>query len=120
MDVLYKLDAQNGQPQIMITKSGLVSVIGESRPEDGRLFYDNVLEEIRAKSFQDLKIVFYLDYVSSSSTLSIIKFLKEVVQVGFSSLEIVWEYDEEDDGIKELGELFISEKQIPITLRVNK
>ncbi len=84
---------------------------GECRPENVSTFFADIIDWFNA--LKNIKsdetktpVVFYLDYFNSSSAkyfMDIIFLIDELNSKYNFSLEIVWEYDEEDEDVHEAG-----------------
>lgn len=85
---------------------------GESYPEDVNEFYGPVMEKLE-KHFSQLKgtcinFTFELIYFNSSSAkilMNLFDLLDDTAKDG-NKVHIVWEYEEDDDNMEELGEEF--------------
>ncbi len=106
-------------PETIYLSSGEILITGESRPENPKEFFDALFRGL--KEFFDLtrpiSIQFKFDYVSSSSILCILELIRKISE--FNQVTIFWLYDELDDDIKELGEIFKDSYNFPIQLILN-
>lgn len=102
---------------------GFLEMVGRSIPEDATSFYFPVFDWLNSYVDEpaDKTIVhFYLEYINSISQKMLIDlflFLSKLHKEGHN-LEIVWFYDEEDEEIREEGNVFRTKLNIPIELRV--
>jgi hypothetical protein len=88
---------------------------GESFPEDVNVFYGPLMKQLEqhleAQSNQDIEFTFSLIYFNSSTAkvlMGLFDMLDSAAEDGNRVL-VLWEYEEEDDGIIEMGEDFGSE-----------
>ena len=100
-------------PAISLVATGQFVFYGKSLPEDGKVFYMPVirwLEKYSLNPAATTQCSFKMEYLNSSSSkcfadiLNILSTMREKDHV----VEIIWNYDEEDDEMKEMGEQFQS------------
>ncbi|MFN5048562.1 DUF1987 domain-containing protein [Roseateles sp.] len=89
---------------------GLLSLRGESYPENAAAFYGDILRQLRAylagESASTLQVHIALAYFNSSSTkmlFNLIEALAEAVEQGARRVVLHWLYEEDDDTILEFG-----------------
>ena len=99
-------------------KSGRLLLKGRSIPEDPGEFYERILnwlDEYFSKTDQVTEMEFRVEYANSGSTKYILEVLKELHR--FSSqgknVRVIWCYEEDDESIEELGELYSTSVKLP-------
>lgn len=110
MDNLY-IEATATSPEIDFRfDQNLLSMKGESYPENAAAFYAPIVEQLRgflaAQSDATITTHIALAYFNSSSTkmlFSIFDALDQCAQAG-NRVEVNWYHDEEDETIFEFGE----------------
>ncbi|NWA25996.1 DUF1987 domain-containing protein [Pseudomonas gingeri] len=110
MDNFY-IEATPTSPEVDFRfDQNLLTIKGESYPENAAAFYAPVLQQLRAylASREDTTITTHiaLAYFNSSSTkmlFSIFDALDKAAQVG-NEMQVNWYHDEEDETIFEFGE----------------
>jgi hypothetical protein len=107
-------------PEVRI-EPGKVEIKGRSIPEDSFDFYLPVIEYITSYLKLDLaktEVVVYLEYINSSSKkfLTAILNLFEESYLNGKEIYVIWQYDEDDEAIYELGNDIKSFIKLPIQL----
>ena len=109
MDELH-LAASPCTPEVHLVPSrGLLTIRGESYPENVLSFYAPILEELRA-SLEDqglrfLQVEMHITYYNSASAKAIhrlFKLLNTAAEQG-CAVRLLWQYDEEDEMARDLG-----------------
>ncbi|HTA81665.1 MAG TPA: SiaC family regulatory phosphoprotein [Bacteroidia bacterium] len=95
-------------------------ISGKSFPENTKAFYQPVmdwLKDLPTPSQEKIRLSIILDYISSSSVISIKQLLTKIKEQNEhgADIEVLWHYDPTDADIKEIGEAF--EKVIGIKLQ---
>jgi len=121
MDNLF-IEKTNRTPKISLNKeTGQLSFKGRSLPEDSAAFYKPVFEWLNQYT-QNLPtktdVLFELDYFNTSSAKAIFSIFVKLDELFQTShpISIRWNYDEEDEGMKDLGEEYQDLFKIPIQL----
>lgn len=120
MDKKLKIEETKNTPSIHFDGAqGVFKIKGRSFPENAKKFYKPIIEWLVAFSPEDNKtyhVYFALDYVSSSSLLTLLEIMKQLNTFHTSgyNFEINWQYDFDDEDIKKIGEDFKKFLQIPI------
>ena len=99
-------------------KSGRLLLKGRSIPEDPGEFYERILnwlETYFGNTDQETVLEFQVEYANSGSTKYILEILKDVHRYSSQgkSIRVVWCYEEDDESIQELGELYSSSVNLP-------
>ncbi len=107
-------------PEVLI-QPGKVEIKGRSIPEDSFEFYIPVIEYITNYLKLDVaktEVVVYLEYINSSSKkfLTAILNLFEKSYLNGNEIYVIWQYDEDDEAIYELGNDIKSFIKLPIQL----
>ena len=114
---LIEIEGNEYSPSISFYLNDKLIIKGESRLENPREFY----EELYAKIKSDMKntppkfVECQFEYISSSSILSIIGFLKKINDE--FQVKIVWYYEKLDEDILELGEIVKESHGIPLDIQ---
>ncbi len=104
---LYKTDRT---PFVSLNPSGEFKISGISIPEDSTMFYKPLLAWLAeySKNPQPETIAhFALDYFNTSSSkdiLEVFKALGALNESGKSKVQIKWQFEEDDDDLRECGE----------------
>lgn len=99
-------------PEVLL-QSGLIRFSGRSVPADPGNFYHPIqdwLEEYSQKKIKETKIELNFEYINTASTkwvFNLISLLGEKPEL-VDKLEITWFYEEGDDDMAELGNIFKS------------
>lgn len=102
---------------------GFLEMKGRSIPEDATAFYYPIFDWLNSyvdKPAENTVVHFYLEYINSISQkmlIDIFLFLSKLYHEGHP-LEIIWFHDEEDEEIREEGNVFRTKLNIPIELKV--
>jgi len=109
-----RIEAKRDTPEIILDPdTNLFTIKGTSHPENIREVYvpvftwlDEYLDEI--KGFEGKKIIFefYYMYINSASLRYLYDLLRKMVEFQDNGLEveIIWNYAEDDEDMKEAGE----------------
>lgn len=94
----------NSTPEIKFSTDGNLLIKGRSLPEDTAKFYDPLHAWINECNLQDVCITIYLDYMNSSSSQQISKFL-ELARDNSSikNCSVKWYYESGDEDNLEFG-----------------
>lgn len=104
---------------------GLLEMKGRSIPEDATSFYFPVFDWMNSyvdEPAPKTTLQFYLEYINSISQKMLIDLFlfATKLQRNGHAIEIIWYYDEEDEEIKEEGNIFRQKLNLPIELRVKE
>lgn len=100
--------------------AGVIELKGRSIPENAAEFYFPLLEWLNNYSQDPLKhthFIFYLEYINSISQKMLADiFLKaQNIKANGSTVEVTWQFDEEDEEMFEEGKVFSSKFNLPIS-----
>ncbi len=103
-------------------ESGKLIMKGRSIPEDPGEFYDRILkwlEDYFTKTKLDTVLEFQIEYANSGSSKYILEILKDVQKFAAAgkNARVLWCYEEDDESIEELGELYQSAINLPFELK---
>ncbi len=113
----FIIDPTEFTPKVMFDPArGIFMIAGESRPESSELFYQPVtkwLEEyaeelIKKGQTKAITLQFHIDYLNTSTSLSLVYLLHRLelaAQKGLK-IDIKWFYMEMDESMKEQGDEF--------------
>lgn len=92
--------------------------IGKSFPENSRKFYNPVLDWINTYDFdkeQELEFNFSLEYISSSTVLSLLEIMHALDRMYKEDykIKIIWGYDQGDYDIRSIGESYSNLISVP-------
>ena len=98
----------------------LIEILGRSIPENATEFYSPLIEwvtDFGNSDKQNLKIIFFLDYINSISFKIVfeILLLTEKIKQDGKNVSILWKYDEGDEQILDEGYYFSSKLDIPFS-----
>jgi hypothetical protein len=104
--------------------SGTLVMKGRSIPEDPGEFFERVLQWLERYFMETKKaetvLEFQIEYANSGSSKYILEILKNVQEYtlgGDKSARVLWFYEEDDESIEELGELYQSAVKLPFELK---
>lgn len=104
--------ATDRTPEIRLSASeGLLSLRGESFPEDVAAFYGQVIvaiDQLATTISKPLTVDVAMVYINSSSIKAMFRIFEglEAVRRAGHALTVTWHYQEDDDIMQELGEDF--------------
>jgi hypothetical protein len=120
----FFLPSSDKTPEVRFSHNeGLLEIIGASYPENAQAFYENLLAKIdiyvQNPPTKKTKIRLFFSYFNTGTNtpiFALFRTLEELNKKPDHSVEIEWQYDEDDDDIKELGEYFSGMIEIPFIL----
>jgi len=119
MEKLFIKETLNSPKVIFDPSKKRYEISGKSFPENSRAFYEPVIDWVKetVASREKVKISFILDYISSSSVISLKQLLAKIKTANESGadIEALWYYDPSDPDIKNIGEEY--EKVIGMKLQ---
>jgi hypothetical protein len=113
-----QIKATKSSPEIMFdTQTNILSITGESYPENTTQFYEEVFEwlENYLEEIEQQEVVFNIEliYFNSSSSkvlMDLFDILEEASDDG-KNIAVNWIYDEENDASLEYGEEFAEDME---------
>lgn len=122
MEALFVKPTEDN-PMIKLDPSeGIMNFLGNSMPENARLFYDPVilwLDEYNNNPHHKTTFSFNLKVISSSSTkifFDILTKIDELYESGKSEVNVLWHYTVYDDEIREMGMDYKDSMNVPFEL----
>jgi len=117
------IEATDRSPSVVLDRQdGILRIEGRSYPEEGMDFYDPII--VRFKSIQDsetpIKTVHIrLEYYNSSTTKAFAELLTLLgkAKANNHEVKVIWEYEEDDDGIQEDIDMFLDTFDLPFDIR---
>jgi len=119
-----KIFSKNFLPEVVLDKdNGIFTITGKSIPEDSSEFYApvfNWFNDYFEAPNSETVLVFRLDYYNSSSARAIANLMK-LLDNNFvnknTNVKVVWEYNSDDEAMKESGEDFSMLFSLPIEIK---
>ena len=109
-----RIEAKRDTPEIILDpETNVFSIKGTSHPENIREVYvpvfawlDEYLEEIKGESGKKTLFEFYYKYINSASLRYLFDLLRKMVEFkdNGTEVEIIWNYADDDEDMKEAGE----------------
>jgi len=105
MDDLF-INNTASTPEIKFECSGKLSISGKSHPEDPKKFYNPLFRWVEELNTDNVDINMKLEYVNTSSSKRIIKFLKTIDNNRkINKINLNWYYEVDDPDMLEFGEM---------------
>ena len=105
---MIDLEIQNTEstPYINFNMSGQMSIMGKLLPEDPKRFFGPLIKWVEELPSEQICMDFKLDYINTSSSKSIIEFIKLVDKNrNVKRITLNWHYETDDLGMLEFGEV---------------
>jgi hypothetical protein len=99
--------------------TGALKIIGRSIPENPVKFYlpiENWIREYIQLKPKDITLFIHLDYLNTHSTeciLILMKKLQEYYQESGANVKVIWNFEDDDEDMKLLGEDLASLVKLP-------
>jgi len=122
MEVLFIKPTEDNPMIKLDPREGVMIFLGNSMPENARLFYDPVifwLDEYNNNPHPKTTFSFHLKVISSSSTkifFDILNKIDELYESGRSEVNVLWHYTVYDDEIHEIGMDYKDSMNVPFEL----
>ena len=117
-----RIEATKVTPRIEYwAETATMMITGVSMPEDAVVFYEPIMNWLRAKPFikgRSVDVHFRLDYFNTSSAKVLLEMflqLDELYRKGYQ-LNLIWEFEAGDEQLREVGEEFGLLVSCPIRL----
>ncbi|TNF27219.1 MAG: DUF1987 domain-containing protein [Bacteroidetes bacterium] len=119
----WTIDATDRTPSVVLDRQeSILRIEGRSYPEEGMDFFDPII--LRFKTLENSEtpirsIHIRLEYYNSSTTKALAELFTALVKAQTSGhdVKVIWEFEEEDDGIQEDIDMFIETFDLPFELR---
>ncbi|MCF8275242.1 MAG: DUF1987 domain-containing protein [Flavobacteriales bacterium] len=117
------IESSDRSPSVVLDRQeSILKIDGRSYPEEGMDFFDPII--LRFRTLQDSEspirtVHIRLEYYNSATTKAIAELLTSLVkatQRGFET-KVIWEYEEDDDGILEDIDMFIETFDLKFEIR---
>ncbi len=113
MNKAIHIDSTSYSPEVLLDSQGILTISGDSRLENPKNFYSDVLNKVEGNDIKLLSL--YYEYVGSSNILSIVHLIHELLKE-YKDLTIIWKHDVLDEDIQELGEIIKDSYNLKMTL----
>lgn len=119
----WTIEASDRTPSVVLDRQeSIIRIEGRSYPEEGMDFFDPII--LRFKTLENTEspiriIHIRLEYYNSSTTKAIAELFAALVKAkdrGFD-VKVIWEFEEDDDGIQEDIDMFIETFNLPFEIR---
>lgn len=106
---IYYSEQTTTTPYIKFNPDGNFYMKGISVPENPLAFYKPLftwLKNFAQKPSKELNFVMYLEYLNTSSTRVLVDIIYELKEVykNTNGLKLIWQFEKEDEDMKEFGE----------------
>lgn len=117
------IEASERTPLVLLDRQeSVLKIEGRSYPEEGMDFYDPII--LRFKSLQSTetpiqKIHLRLEYYNSSTAKALSDLFHALIiaKRAGHSVKVVWEFEEEDDGIQEDIDMYVDSFDLDFDIR---
>jgi len=119
----WTIDATDRSPLVLLDReSSILKIEGRSYPEEGMDFFDPIILRFKTlqKSENPIKTIHVrLEYYNSATSKALAELFQGLVSIKRAGLEatVIWEYEEEDDGIQEDIDMFIDTFDLKFDIR---
>jgi hypothetical protein len=108
MEKLFIKETLNSPKVILDPSKKRYEISGKSFPENSRAFYQPIMDWVKdaPEIHEKIMFSFTLDYISSSSVISLKQLLSRIktANEAGADIEVLWYYDPTDPDIKNIGE----------------
>ena len=113
-------ELRNSPGIVYYSKSNLLELIGRSIPENPELIYKHLDDwlTVHFKKNDGLNVNIQLEYINSGSSKYLFEILKRLAVIQRSGKPVImkWLYEEDDDGMLELGLHYRDTAGIPLEI----
>lgn len=119
----WTIEASDRSPNVVLDREqSILKIDGRSYPEEGMDFFDPIVLRVRRLLETDMPIRIVhirLEYYHSATSKAIADLLTTLVKAKSlgHEVKVIWEYEEDDDGIQEDIEMFIESFDLPFDIR---
>lgn len=121
---VFFLSASDKTPEVRFApEEGRIDICGASYPENAQAFYDYLLEKIERyiqnPPTNKTCVRFRFSYFNTGTNTPIFALFRTLEKLNKDenhTVELIWEYEEDDEDIKELGEYFAGMIDLPFTI----
>lgn len=103
-------------------EEGVIDICGASYPENAQNFYENLLDKIEKYAQNpptpQTTVRFFFSYFNTGTNTPIFALFRTLENMKKKGhiINIEWQYEEDDEDIKELGEYFSNMVEIPFKI----
>jgi len=122
----WTIDSTERSPFVLLDREeSVLKIEGRSFPEEGMDFFDPIILRFRTlqKSDNPIRIIHIrLEYYNSATTKALSELFQLLVaakNVG-NDVKVIWEYEEEDDGIQEDIDMYIETFDLDFQIRYTR
>ena len=113
-------ELRNSPGIVYYSKSNLLELIGRSIPENPELIYKHLDDwlTVHFKKNDGLNVNIQLEYINSGSSKYLFEILKRLAVIQRSGKPVImkWLYEEDDEGMLELGIHYSDTARIPLEI----
>lgn len=119
----WTIDATDRSPLVFLDReSSVLKIEGRSYPEEGMDFFDPLILRFKTiqKSDDPIRTIHIrLEYYNSATTKAISDLFLQLVAAKNSgySTKVIWEYDQDDEGIQEDIDMYIESFDLEFDIR---
>jgi hypothetical protein len=113
------IEATKTSPRVELNPYGKFILEGRSIVEDTVTFYQPIIDWVEKAACEEMNVEIRMEYLNTSSTRQLLALLKAVAaNPHFSSVNVKWYYEEDDEDILDLGKDYESLIHIPFEFQV--
>ncbi len=122
----WTIDSTERSPFVLLDREeSVLKIEGRSFPEEGMDFFDPIILRFRTlqKSDNPIRIIHIrLEYYNSATTKALSELFQLLVAAKNSGndVKVIWEYEEEDDGIQEDIDMYIETFDLDFQIRYTR
>jgi len=119
----WTIEASDRSPSVVLDRQeSILKIDGRSYPEEGMDFFDPIVLRVKRllQTEMPIRIVHLrLEYYHSATSKAIAELFNTLVKAKAMGHEvkIIWEYEEDDDGIQEDIDMFVESYNLPFDIR---
>ena len=122
----WTIDSTKRSPFVLLDREeSVLKIEGRSFPEEGMDFFDPIILRFRTlqKSDNPIRIIHIrLEYYNSATTKALSELFQLLVAAknAGNDVKVIWEYEEEDDGIQEDIDMYIETFDLDFQIRYTR
>lgn len=103
------------------TEIGELRIVGKSLPEYSYAFYGKIIDDVDEyipKAKENTTLIFNLDYINTISSKLIMRIIlrfEKLLKLD-KKVKVLWYYQEDDDMMLDMGQVYQSTTKIPVEL----
>lgn len=119
----WTIEATDRSPNVILDRQdSILRIDGRSYPEEGMDFFDPILVRFRTlqASENPIRVVHVrLEYYNSATSKALAELFTSLVLAKNNGhdTKVIWEFEEDDDGIQEDIDMFIDAFDLPFDIR---